>query len=62
VPAQVGGCLLGIPLEFEHLVSVRTLYIHCNACAKGCLCGLTFELTGTLWCADIDPRMKWRGK
>src|SRR3990167_9097400 len=24
--------------------------------------GLTFELTGTLWCDGIWPRMKWRGK
>ena len=29
---QVGYRLLGIPLESERLLSVRTLYIHCNTC------------------------------
>jgi hypothetical protein len=48
VPAQVGGCLLGIPLEFERLMSVRTLYIRCNACAKGCLFDLRVELSWPL--------------
>jgi len=33
VLAQIGCCLIGIPLEFERLVSVRTLYIRCNSCA-----------------------------